>query len=284
VYGLDLISATDSQDAQTYFTYDGLGSVTDLTDDDGDVIDGYTYAAFGAIHSQSGSSDNYWLFTGEQSDSDEGLYYLRARYYDPATGRFLGRDPVPGTPTKPSTQHPYAYALNNPCRFTDRSGLASEGAATLTYCEAHFTTEGVGDETVGWQCLLVIGPFGGCKQHHFDTVAELHVSVLHYQNARGAVSLVWAKADSLNELIWDVSSGPLVPRTQDERSVDVHASFNNRNRKIAGIIPIVNSNGATYDVNFSFDQSGRGSITHHERDFGRLSRLLTTSFQGFCLP
>lgn len=51
----------------------GLGSVTDLTDDEGDVLDGYTYDVFGAIRSQSGSSDNPWLFTGEQQDADSDL-------------------------------------------------------------------------------------------------------------------------------------------------------------------------------------------------------------------
>lgn len=96
VYGLDLISATDGQGDQTYFLYDGLGSTTDLTDDEGDVVDGYTYDVFGPIRSQSGSSENYWLFTGEQRDSESGLYYLRARYYDPAIGRFLSQDPPPG--------------------------------------------------------------------------------------------------------------------------------------------------------------------------------------------
>ena len=43
VYGLDLISATDSQGDQTYVTYDGLGSVTDVTDGDGDVVASYGY-------------------------------------------------------------------------------------------------------------------------------------------------------------------------------------------------------------------------------------------------
>ncbi len=116
VYGLDLISATDGSAVQTYFLYDGLGSVTDLTDGSGNSVDGYTYDAFGAIRSQSGSSDNYWLFTGEQQDSDEGLYYLRARYYDPATGRFLTHDPVP-------SGNLYSYVANNPVNLTDPTGL-----------------------------------------------------------------------------------------------------------------------------------------------------------------
>ena len=55
VYGLDLISATDSQGAQTYFLYDGLGSVVGLTDDQGDEIDDYTYDVFGAVRSQAPS-------------------------------------------------------------------------------------------------------------------------------------------------------------------------------------------------------------------------------------
>jgi hypothetical protein len=45
----------------------------------GTAADAYTYDVFGAIRTQSGSSNNYWLFTGEQRDSDSDLYYLRAR-------------------------------------------------------------------------------------------------------------------------------------------------------------------------------------------------------------
>jgi RHS repeat-associated protein len=82
------------------------------------VIDGYTYDVFGAIRSQSGAND--WLFTGGQSDGDEGLYYLRARYYDPQIGRFLSQDPLPGG-------NLYAYVGNNPVNATDRSGLSSVG-------------------------------------------------------------------------------------------------------------------------------------------------------------
>ena len=116
VYGLDLISATDSQGDQTYFLYDGLGSVTDVTDEGGDVVASYSYDVFGAIRSVTGSSDNYWLFTGEQSDPDSGFYFLRARYYDTDTGRFMGRDPT-------GAGHPYAYAANNPVIFSDPYGL-----------------------------------------------------------------------------------------------------------------------------------------------------------------
>lgn len=125
VYGLDLISATDGSGAQTYFSYDGLGSTTNLTDGGGNTVATYSYDPFGAIRSQTGSSPNYWQFTGEQKDGDSNFYYLRARYYDTATGRFLSRDPLAGSTCSPLTLNRYVYASNNPINKVDPSGLSS---------------------------------------------------------------------------------------------------------------------------------------------------------------
>jgi len=117
VYGLDLISATNASGAQTYFLYDGLGSTTELVNGtNGSTLASYRYDTFGAIRSQTGTSANYWLFTGEQRDSGSNLYYLRARYYDPGIGRFVTQDPLP-------MGNLYAYAGNNPVNFVDPSGL-----------------------------------------------------------------------------------------------------------------------------------------------------------------
>jgi len=55
-------------------------------------------------------------------DSESGLVYLRARYYDPKTGRFLSPDPHPGSAGEPASQHAYTYAQNNPVRYTDPTG------------------------------------------------------------------------------------------------------------------------------------------------------------------
>lgn len=116
VYGLDLISSTNNSGSQTYFLYDGLGSTTNLTSGSGSVLASYSYDVFGAIRSQTGTSSNQWLFAGEQRDGEPGLYFLRARYYDPATGRFLGQDPLP-------TGNLYAYVGNNPVNLVDPYGL-----------------------------------------------------------------------------------------------------------------------------------------------------------------
>jgi RHS repeat-associated protein len=85
-------------------------------DDTGAVTDQYSYDVFGAIRAQSGTSANPWLFTGEQQDGESGLYYLRARFYDPQTGRFLSADPA-------GAGYPYAYVGNSPVNFVDPSGL-----------------------------------------------------------------------------------------------------------------------------------------------------------------
>ncbi len=114
VYGLGLISTTDNGGTQTYRTTDGLGSTVNLTDSSGNVQVTYSYDAFGAIRSQSGSSGNYWLFAGEQRDSESGYDYLRARYYDSAAGRFVSDDPFGGG---------YGYAGNSPANFVDPLGL-----------------------------------------------------------------------------------------------------------------------------------------------------------------
>ncbi len=123
MYGLDLISSTDGSGVQTYFTYDGLGSTTDLTNASATVTGTYSYDVFGAIRSQSGGSGNYWQFTGEQRDAAENLYYLRARYYDPTSARFLGNDPLRGSLLNPQSQNLYAYVGNNPINRVDPSGL-----------------------------------------------------------------------------------------------------------------------------------------------------------------
>ena len=100
---------------QEYHLTDSLGSTTGLTDETGDLVVSYGYNVFGAIRAQTGTQPNEFTFTGEQVDSS-GLQYLRARYYDNATGRFLVRDPLP-------LLQRYPYVGDNPVNFADPTGL-----------------------------------------------------------------------------------------------------------------------------------------------------------------
>jgi YD repeat-containing protein len=77
-----------------YYHADRLGSVRALTNQAGAVVATYTYDAYGATTASTGSLANPFRYTGEYQDAESGLYYLRARYYDPASQQFLTRDPL----------------------------------------------------------------------------------------------------------------------------------------------------------------------------------------------
>jgi RHS repeat-associated protein len=106
----------------SFYEYDGFGSVRQLTNSAGAVTDTYEYDAFGNSFTKTGSTPNNYLYRGEQYDSDLGLYYLRARYYNPATGRFLSRDPEEGNRFDPRTLHKYLYVGGNPVNRIDPRG------------------------------------------------------------------------------------------------------------------------------------------------------------------
>jgi len=84
--------------------------------------DSYEYDAYGNHWSVSGSTPNNMLYKGEEYDSNLGLYYLRARYYNPATGRFMSRDPLDGQLTDPKSLHKYLYADGDPVNGVDPMG------------------------------------------------------------------------------------------------------------------------------------------------------------------
>jgi RHS repeat-associated protein len=121
VGGLALISQSRAGQ-HSFYLADGLGSTRVLTDSGGRVTDRYVYDAFGILLGHTGSAANPFLFTGQQFDDAGNQYYLRARWYDPATGRFSGRDSFAGIPSSPVTRHSYLYAGGNPVNATDPGG------------------------------------------------------------------------------------------------------------------------------------------------------------------
>jgi len=119
--GWDLLSQDDGA-SRSYYQVDGLGSTRLLTDASGNVSLVYDYQAFGELLNQSGSGSNTYLFTGEQFDQSLDLTYLRARYYDMGTGRFVSVDPFEGFLDSPIGHHDYKYSFDNPAVGIDPSG------------------------------------------------------------------------------------------------------------------------------------------------------------------
>jgi len=125
-YGLNRVSENQlvtNTWTSSFYGYDGHGNVRYLSNTAGSVTDSYDYDAFGMPIRTSGTTPNAFLYSGERSDSSIGLYDLRARYYNQATGRFWARDPVEGSRSLPLTSNPYLYAWDEPVDRADPTGL-----------------------------------------------------------------------------------------------------------------------------------------------------------------
>ncbi|MBQ0011946.1 MAG: cellulose binding domain-containing protein [Clostridiales bacterium] len=123
VRGFELISGSSESDT-FFYLYDGGNSVRALTDENGLLTDEYIFDAFGNKISHTGESDNAYGFQGEPHD-ETGLYYLRARYTNPATGTFTSMDTYSGSLTDPMSLHKYLFANSNPIKYCDPTGHQS---------------------------------------------------------------------------------------------------------------------------------------------------------------
>lgn len=122
------------------------GTVSGLIDSTGASVAHYDYSSFG-VPSGGGSNPNPLRFAGREYDVETGLYFNRARYYDPELGRFISEDPS----RQRNGANPYAYTDNEPVNRTDPSGLdyIVESCATImteiagnlvpvTFCDSHW--------------------------------------------------------------------------------------------------------------------------------------------------
>lgn len=127
VYGDGLLYNVDGATGERHFYhYDPIGSTVALTSLGGEVSDGYAYLPFGEAARSEGTHDTPFTFVGKFGVTREGngLYFMRARFYDPQIGSFLGKDPIEATLADSQASNPYQYAGNNPMLAIDPKGEA----------------------------------------------------------------------------------------------------------------------------------------------------------------
>jgi RHS repeat-associated protein len=110
-----------------YYHTDHLGSSNVITNVSGGNAEGVYYYPFGATRLQTGGDCVNHKFTGQEEDSETGLYYYGARYYDPVLGRFISADTIVPDFSNPQSLNRYSYVLNNPLKYTDPTGHFNYG-------------------------------------------------------------------------------------------------------------------------------------------------------------
>lgn len=156
-------SYDDPGDSVLYYMTDGNMNVTGLIDQsDGSVVERYHYDAYGNVifleddwdvaATQESTVDNDYLYTGRRLDTETGLMYYRARYYDASLGRFINRDPI----GYGDGMNPYLYVGGNPVLYLDPSGLekwsfVKQDGADI---DGVVTDEEIEDYTQRWLGLL----------------------------------------------------------------------------------------------------------------------------------
>ncbi len=124
IKGINYIAKLDNKNTTTYFLYNGHGDVVQTVDEAGTLQNQYDYDIWGNPTLTIETTSNAIRYAGEFLDNETGLYYLRARYYDPYIGRFISEDSYWGEDSNPLSLNLYTYCENDPIRHVDPSGHA----------------------------------------------------------------------------------------------------------------------------------------------------------------
>jgi RHS repeat-associated protein len=174
----------------SYYQQDGLGSVTSLSSTTGTIGNNtYTYDSYGNT-TTSATVVNPYRYTGREFDTETGLYYYRARYYDQSVGRFLSEDPS----GLGGGINFYSYTGDSPANRKDALGLDyttyQSVIAPVVYVNASITIYGPGANDAlasQWQQYITNAwnknpGFGKCKVH-FNVQVVADPSATHWWNA-----------------------------------------------------------------------------------------------------
>ena len=206
--------AVDKAGETLDFIKDGLGSITDITNDEGFKVQHYEYSAYGELKaitdasgvdiSQNPILDPHFTYTGREFDTESGLYYYRARYYDSKIGRFLQVDPDSGKMINPITHiNKHAYVGNNPINLIDPSGMKFLGSSGL-----HI---GIG--------MIAASPLAGGYSKLYKKDPKLAIRALVYVGIIGG-SVVLTGGASLVPIVIGASVGATVGYFASGRNVN----------------------------------------------------------------
>lgn len=196
IYGQGLLSMITLENASYCYHFDGNGNTIALTDSLRNTVSGYAYDAFGTVVDQSEWIPQPFKFVGQHGVMAEtnGFYYMRARYYDPAVGRFISEDPI-GKPTLGTNL--YIYASDNPVMFVDPLGLWTAAVGSTIEFQ-------IGTINLNFSGGFVIDDNG-----NIGTYTTGGGGLGMGARASGGISISFSNAQTISDLSGPFSSGSL---------------------------------------------------------------------------
>ena len=210
--GLDAPVAVKSGSSTYYYQLDETGSVAAVWNASNNTVATYTYDPYGYTVDSSGTLTQNLRWKGAQYDTETGLYYMRARYYDPTVGRFISEDPA----GLAGGINPYTYGNGEPVNASDPTGLAANGDCTAIWLVTSVNgvelyRESLG--TFGNGCANLGGPSlpgGGGTQGNQQKQQQ------HKQCKNVPPAPTGASATYDAKLVQEATKGMWVPGTQSD--------------------------------------------------------------------
>jgi RHS repeat-associated protein len=175
----------------TWLLGDHLGSTSVTAQADGAFQSEMRYTAFGETRFSTGPTPTDYQYTGQRQEAEFGLYFYKARWYDPASAHFTQADTLIPEPGNPLALDRYAYVYNNSLRFTDPTG--------------HFTNDQL-EEYFGEDWKTEIQKFSDEMQEMLlDDDVQLG-TVLMYSNDKSNQAAMFVEDEEGDLIIWDIEN------------------------------------------------------------------------------
>ena len=171
IYGIGGLLAMREGEQTYFFCKDHLGSVRVVLDHDSQVCAGFDYLPFGEPSNSPSTKRFHYLYTGQEFDSEIGLYNYRARMYDPRHGRFYAPDPAH------QYASPYEYVGNNPINLVDPAGTKAQGLSALVRALSH------GEDL--WKALALGAGTGAIAGTFSEGISLIHYYSVHPELSAG---------------------------------------------------------------------------------------------------
>jgi RHS repeat-associated protein len=234
---------------------DRQGSVVDLVDEGGAVLNHFVYDSFGN-RTATTTADFRFGYTGRELDVETGLYYYRARYYDASLGRFISEDPIGFSAGDTNL---YRYVNNNPTNYTDPSGMIAPLIA------AGMVAMGVMNALIDVNVQLQVNKMTDKTDMNWASVGvSFATGMLGFGLAQ--------KATQASSLAWKIAANPLTQRAVDSGIDGVGKIVENGiNGK-----PLHNELAETVGLNFAFGAAADAGI----KGAGKLAASAFKRFNG----